>query len=84
MILNYSNQQRYKIIVISIKALDMIVTDLLECMLIILSLFFIVSNYIVRDLIVGQRPKLFEYQYQSALLILSIYLTFKVRLPWKK
>lgn len=56
----------------------MIVTDILENMLLILSLFFIVSNYIVRDLTVGQRSKLFEYQYQSALLILSVYLTFKV------
>lgn len=56
----------------------MIVTDLLEYMLIILLLFFIVSNYIVRYLIMGQRSKLFEYQYQSALVILSVYLTFKV------
>lgn len=78
MILNESNQQRYKIIVISIEALDMIITDLLECILIILSLFFVVSNYIVRDLKVGQRSKLLGYQYQSALLIPSVYLTFKV------
>lgn len=85
MALNESNQQRCKIIVFSNKAIDTIVIDLLEYILIILSLFFIVSNDIVRNFIVGQRSKLLEYQHQLALLILFVHLTFKVvRFPVKK